>query len=182
MPSEEWVLPAAVVMLNFGANHQMPQNNLAIARGVLTAALLDCLDTFPNVNLFFNHKLVSADFHKGIALFEDRDWLCHSMEVRFDIMLGADGAHSAVRYDMMKVSRMDYQHEYIDILWCEFRMKPSQVRNHAALAWKISPSHLHIWPAGDSMFIAIPNNVRSFELFIRESSSFVVTDLLRTVL
>lgn len=141
------------------ANSQVRQTNLAIDRAVLTAALLDSLDRLPNVKLFFNHKLVSADFHSGTALVEDGDWLSQATKVRFDIMLGADGAHSAVRCNMMKISRMDYQHEYLDVLWCEFRMKPGKVRADGSCAWKISPDHLHIWPAGDSMFIAIPNKV-----------------------
>lgn len=151
----------------------MRQNNLAIDRGALTAALLDALDALPNVKLFFSHKLISADFYSGTALVEDRDWLIPSTEVKFDIMLGADGAHSAVRYDMMKVSRMDYQHEYIDVLWCEFRMKPSKGRDVTANVWKLSPDHLHIWPAEDSMFIAIPNKVTSSDCLSRSKIVFV---------
>ncbi|KAH8715540.1 Kynurenine 3-monooxygenase [Beauveria bassiana] len=72
-------------------------------------------------------------------------------------MLRADGAHSAVRYHMMKTSRMDYQHECLDVVWCELRMKPGKVRGDTAHAWKISPSHRHMWSAEDSMFIATPN-------------------------
>ncbi|KAM3474847.1 hypothetical protein MY5147_004047 [Beauveria neobassiana] len=72
-------------------------------------------------------------------------------------MLGADGAHSTVRYNMMKVSCMDYQHEYIDLLWCEFNIKPGKAHNDGARGWKIMPNYLHIWPAGDFAFIATPN-------------------------
>ncbi|KAM0664447.1 hypothetical protein ACQRIU_007029 [Beauveria bassiana] len=153
----------------FGGLFQLPQDfdalgrtNLAIDRAALTVALLDCLDALPNVKLFFSHKLVSVDFHSGTALVEDRDWLSLTTEVRFDIMLGADGAHSAVRCNMMEISLMDYQHEYLDVLWCEFRMQPGKVRADGSCAWKISPDRLHIWPAGDSTFIAIPNKDGSF--------------------
>ncbi|KAM3549996.1 hypothetical protein ARSEF4850_008561 [Beauveria asiatica] len=127
------------------------RTNFAIDRAALNANILDCIDALPNVKLFFNHKLIHVDFHNCTALVEDRDWLSQSVEVKFDIMLGADGAHSAVRYHMMNISRMDYQHEYLDVLWCELRMKPGKVRGDTAHAWKISPSHLHIWPAEDSI-------------------------------
>ncbi|KAK8140768.1 kynurenine 3-monooxygenase, mitochondrial precursor, partial [Beauveria asiatica] len=135
------------------------RTNFAIDRAALNANILDCIDALPNVKLFFNHKLIHVDFHNCTALVEDRDWLSQSVEVKFDIMLGADGAHSAVRYHMMNISRMDYQHEYLDVLWCELRMKPGKVRGDTAHAWKISPSHLHIWPAEDSMFIATANKI-----------------------
>jgi kynurenine 3-monooxygenase len=76
-------------------------------------------------------------------------------------MIGADGAHSAVRYHMMKFTRMDYQQEYIDTLWCEFRIEPQRedLENPDA-KFRISPNHLHIWPGKEFMFIAIPSEVR----------------------
>ncbi|KAM3555302.1 hypothetical protein MY1884_005664 [Beauveria asiatica] len=157
-----------------GALYQVPQDfdvhgrcNLAMDRGALNARLLDALEDMPNVELFFNHKLTGADFRTRKAWIENRDRLSPSgrpreMEIDFDIMLGADGAHSAVRYHMMKFSRMDYQQEYIDTLWCEFRIEPGKARADGSETWKISPNHLHIWPGKDFMFIAIPSEDGSF--------------------
>ncbi|KAJ3482867.1 hypothetical protein NLG97_g7453 [Lecanicillium saksenae] len=143
--------------------------NLAMDRGALNARLLDALEDLPNVELFFNHKLTGADFRKRKAWIEDRDRLSPSgrareIEIDFDIMIGADGAHSAVRYHMMKFSRMDYQQEYIDTLWCEFRIEPAKAKAQAdgSDMWQISPNHLHIWPGKDFMFIAIPSEDGSF--------------------
>jgi kynurenine 3-monooxygenase len=79
------------------------------------------------------------------------------IEVSFDFMIGADGAHSAVRYHLMKFTRMSYQQEYIETLWCEFHMDPSATNDY-----QISPNHLHIWPGGEFMFIAIPSLDKSF--------------------
>ena len=69
-------------------------------------------------------------------------------------MIGADGAHSAVRYHLMKFARVNYQQEYIDTLWCEFKIPPD-----AQGRFMLSPNHLHIWPGGEYMFIAIPSQV-----------------------
>lgn len=126
----------------------------------------------PNVKLLFNHKLTGADFRSRKAWFEVRDQISpdngrpKEIEVDFDFMIGADGAHSAVRYHMMKFARMDYQQEYIDTLWCEFHINPQRSAStgegsKAKGQFRISPHHLHIWPGKDFMFIAIPSEVRS---------------------
>lgn len=82
-------------------------------------------------------------------------------------MIGADGAHSAARFHMMKFARLAYQQEYIDTLWCEFHINPRTSDSSFA----ISPDHLHIWPGGSYMFIAIPSLDKSFTctLFAPES-------------
>jgi kynurenine 3-monooxygenase len=127
----------------------------------LNKALLDHLDSMPNVKFFFNRKLVSVDFRKKLAWFEDRakkdPAKSDDIEVKFDLMIGADGAHSAVRYHLMKFVPMSYQQEYIDKLWCQFHVPPSDTGD-----FRIPPNYLHIWPQDDSMFIALPNLDKSF--------------------
>ncbi|KAE8378955.1 kynurenine 3-monooxygenase [Aspergillus bertholletiae] len=139
----------------------------SVDRGTLNNAFLDELERTPNVKLFFNHKLTGADFQSNRAWFERRapgdtplpgsSNRVPEIEVSFDYMIGADGAHSASRYHMMKYSRVDYQQEYIDTLWCEFRVPPSDSGD-----FRISPNHLHIWPGKEFMFIALPSPDKSF--------------------
>jgi kynurenine 3-monooxygenase len=81
----------------------------AVDRGGLNKHLLDDLEAMPNVKIFFNHKLVGADFRRNLAWFETRKKDAKEVEVKFDFMIGADGAHSAVRYHLMKFARMSYQ-------------------------------------------------------------------------
>ncbi|KAB2572274.1 Kynurenine 3-monooxygenase [Lasiodiplodia theobromae] len=149
---------------------------LAVDRHNLNNRLLDELENMPNVKLLFNHKLVGADFKNNIAWFEDMTKKDQSdpfkgpttasghreIEIKFDFMIGADGAHSAVRYHMMKFTRMDYTQQYIDTLWCEFHVKPDTTNTSPYNGFKISPNHLHIWPGGSFMFIAIPSLDKSF--------------------
>ena len=152
----------------------------AVDRAGLNKKLLDTLDKMPNVTMYFNHKLTGADFKRNTAWFEKHqkavrtDHAQHptgsensstnlgsvaerpsEISVSFDLLIGADGAHSAARFHLMKYARVNYQQEYIDTLWCEFRIEP---RNGFA----ISPDHLHIWPGGSLMFIAIPSLDKSF--------------------
>ncbi|KAK3948199.1 hypothetical protein QBC32DRAFT_327974 [Pseudoneurospora amorphoporcata] len=142
---------------------------LAIDRGDLNKRLLDMLEEMPNVTFYFNHKLTGADFKRNKAWFEARDESTYNLrdrareiEIDFDFMIGADGAHSAVRYHLMKFTRMDYQQEYIDTLWCEFQIAPRADSSSAKSKFRISPNHLHIWPGNEFMFIAIPSEDGSF--------------------
>jgi kynurenine 3-monooxygenase len=82
------------------------------------------------------------------------------IEVKFDLMIGADGAHSTVRYNLMKFARMSYHQEYIDTLWCEFQIPPKETP--AGPEFAIHPNRLHIWPGHDFMFIAIPSLDKTF--------------------
>ncbi|RYP59529.1 hypothetical protein DL769_008489 [Monosporascus sp. CRB-8-3] len=141
----------------------------AVDRAGLNRRLLDILEAMPNVKFFFNHKLTGADFKRCKAWFEvrrssDSGDRPREIEVNFDFMLGADGAHSAVRYHLMKFTRMDYQQEYIDTLWCEFQIKPAKKPRYSGMdsRFRISPNHLHIWPGKQFMFIAIPSEDGSF--------------------
>jgi kynurenine 3-monooxygenase len=149
-----------------------------VDRGRLNTILLDELEKTPNVTIFFNHKLTGADFKNNRAWFERRtptDTVgtfqatsgdddksinvrrAPEVEVPFDLLIGADGAHSATRFHLMKYARMDYQQEYIDTLWCEFTIKPTEDGQ-----FSISPNHLHIWPGQEFMFIALPSPDKSF--------------------
>ena len=130
-------------------------------RSLLNKVILQELGKLSNVKLVFQHKLTGADFRKKKAWFEAADKKAYArapeIEVEFDLMIGADGAHSAARHHMMKYARMNYQQEYIDCLWSEFMMTPSPTGEY-----RISPNHLHIWPGGSFMFIALPNVDKSF--------------------
>ena len=137
----------------------------AVDRGGLNKQLLDELEKMPNVKFFFHHKMTGADFRGNKAWFEVKqdkhepadDTRPREVEVGFDLLLGADGAHSAARHHMMKFARMNYQQEYIDCMWCEFTIPPTESGD-----FRISPNHLHIWPAGSFMFIALPSLDKSF--------------------
>ncbi|KAK0516305.1 hypothetical protein JMJ35_000908 [Cladonia borealis] len=151
----------------------------AVDRASLNKRLLDALEKMPNVTLHFNHKLSGADFKKQTAWFEEQrpkrtnqpaSERHTEIAVDFDLLIGADGAHSATRYHMMKYARVNYTQSYIDTLWCEFRIPPSPTSTFI-----ISPHHLHIWPAGSFMFIAIPSLDHSFTCTLFAPSSHFTT-------
>ena len=89
----------------------------------------------------------------------------------FDLLIGADGAHSATRYHLMKFAQLDYQQEYIDTLWCEFYIPPRSPDSSFA----IDPNHLHIWPGGSFMFIAIPSLDKSFTCTLFARATYFIS-------
>ena len=133
---------------------------------------MDELEQTPNVKLFFNHKLTGADFRAKKAWFEQRSPADNTsrapeVEISFDYLIGADGAHSISRYHLMKYARVDYQQQYIDALWCEFHIPPTEEGE-----FRISPDHLHIWPGKEFMFIALPSADKSFTCTLFASTSY----------
>jgi kynurenine 3-monooxygenase len=147
------------------------KNLLALDRTNLNKILLDHLESLPNVTFFFNHKLIGADYRKRLAWFERHSKSSDpsrgtEIEISFDFMIGADGAHSAVRYHLMKFIPMTYQQQYIDMLWCQFHVPPTTDGEY-----RLPPNYLHIWPQDESMFIALPNQDKSFTatLFLTRS-------------
>lgn len=183
MPTDGYAIRLTKQLSHITALLTVPlsQTIFAIDRAGLNGRLLDILEKLPNVTLFFNHKMTGADFRSHKAWFELQDGpkdgpakktgRAREIEIDFDFMIGADGAHSPVRHHLMKYVMMDYQQHYIDTLWCEFQIKAASVGDaektedaEAAFRakFRISPNHLHIWPGKEFMFIAIPSDDGSF--------------------
>ena len=71
------------------------------------------------------------------------------MTVEPDLVIGCDGAFSAVRKEMMKRARFDYSQTYIPHAYMELSMPP------VAGDFAMPPNYLHIWPRGQFMMIGI---------------------------
>ncbi|TFK42673.1 FAD/NAD(P)-binding domain-containing protein [Crucibulum laeve] len=132
----------------------------SIDRAVLNEGLLEEADASPNIRVFFNHKVISADFdHKTITV---RDVLSSREEdVNFDFCIGADGSYSVIRRQMMRVVRMDYHQEYIRDEYVELKM-PAGRSSNGEPTFLLDPNHLHIWPRSSFMLIALPNKDKTF--------------------
>ncbi|BFZ06787.1 hypothetical protein BsWGS_09826 [Bradybaena similaris] len=128
---------------------------MSIDRRFVNEALLTAAEKHDNVQLFFSHKLKSCNFHSGEAVFHNK----HGEEVRtkVDLIVGADGAYSNVRKQMMKLNRFDYQQQYIPHGYMELNIPPSKDNQFA-----MEVNFLHIWPRHEYMLIALPNVDRSY--------------------
>ncbi|KAF5391368.1 hypothetical protein D9757_002002 [Collybiopsis confluens] len=138
----------------------VPQSINSIDRTLLNEHLLDEASGSENIRVFFRHKVRFVDFEHRSITFEDVDTE-QTLVADFDLCVGADGSHSVVRRQMMKVVRMDYHQEYIKHEYIELGM-PAGADDKGHSKFALDPSHLHIWPRQSYMLIALPNKDFTF--------------------
>lgn len=127
----------------------------SVSRGGLNALLMDLAEAQDNVQLHFDQKCVAADLQTATATFENGAG--EQTQVAADVLIGADGAYSAVRNQMMRQDRFQYSQEYIEHGYKELTIPANPDGTH-----RIETNALHIWPRGNYMLIALPNMDGSF--------------------
>ena len=126
----------------------------SISRHGLNALLLDAAAKEPGVILQFEERAVGVVVDTG-ELTLDGPAGRHS--VVHDVVIGADGAYSALRDAIVRSERADYRQEHLPWGYKELTIAPDPAGDFA-----LDPGALHIWPRGDSMMIALPNLDRTF--------------------
>ncbi|GAB3089080.1 FAD-dependent oxidoreductase [Micromonospora schwarzwaldensis] len=125
----------------------------SISRGALNNALLDAAAALPGVRIAFDHRLVGLDPVGGEMTFETPRG---KVTATASVVLGADGAGSAVRGQLLAYGGLTESLDFLDYGYKELTIPP--IGGEFAL----DPGALHIWPRGTSMMIALPNPDRSF--------------------
>ncbi|HEY0619615.1 MAG TPA: NAD(P)/FAD-dependent oxidoreductase [Kribbella sp.] len=125
----------------------------SISRGALNNALLDAAAEAPGVEILFDHRLVEFDSQAGSLIFATP---AGKVEARADVVLGADGAGSAVREQLLADGAVAEEVDFLDYGYKELSIPA------VAGEFALDPGALHIWPRGNSMMIALPNPDRSF--------------------
>jgi kynurenine 3-monooxygenase len=128
----------------------------SVSRGGLNVTLIEAASAMPGVELVFEHLCVDADLAAGVAVFRRSDG-SHVRETA-DLIIGADGAFSAIRGAMQRTDRFEYSQSYLEHGYKELHIPPTTQGGGYAL----EPGALHIWPRGGAMMIALPNRDRSF--------------------
>ena len=130
----------------------------SISRGDLNGILLTEAEEHENVSIHFNKKCVKIDIENSIATFEDYITKEH-ISVNPDVIFGTDGAGSILRksYYLERKFLFSYSQEYLTHGYKELEIPADVNGKH-----QISKDHLHIWPRGEYMLIALPNMDGSF--------------------
>lgn len=142
----------------------------SVGRAALNRITLDAARALPNVRVHFNHRCTDVDLDLPAAQLviegrraggapaagPDAD---HGQPVTAagDVLIGVDGAFSAVRRAMQRLDRFDYSQSYLAHGYKELCIPPA-----ADGGWAMEPHALHIWPRRSFMMIALPNPDRSF--------------------
>jgi kynurenine 3-monooxygenase len=125
----------------------------SISRGALNNALLDAATDRPGVRVAFEHRLAELDPKTGEMTFETPQG---RVSATATIILGTDGAGSAVRGQLVARDEVTERLEFLDYGYKELTIPPRDGD------FALDPGALHIWPRGTSMMIALPNPDRSF--------------------
>lgn len=126
----------------------------SVSRGELNCALMDCAEQFENVNFHFDHKCVDVNLNQGTCVFEFDE---QQISISADLVIGTDGAFSAVRGAMVKTDRFNYSQEYIAHGYKEIHIPPG-----ANGKPQMQLDALHIWPRKDFMLMGLANTNGGF--------------------
>jgi kynurenine 3-monooxygenase len=128
----------------------------SVSRGGLNTLLMDLADREEKVNFHFNQKCVDVDLKNASSVFEDAITK-EITKVEADHVVGADGIYSAVRTQMQRKDRFNYEQRYIEHGYKELVIPANADGTH-----QLEMNALHIWPRGTYMLIALPNQDGSF--------------------
>jgi len=142
--------------VNFQPYGKEGQAIYSISRGMLNLKLVNATEPDPNVNYHFNLKCKKVDFEANTLFLEDEENKTIK-EVKSDVIIGADGAFSAVRWQMQKSSRFNFSQHYL-----QYGYKELEIPANAAGSHQLVKDALHIWPRKKFMLIALPNLDGSF--------------------
>jgi len=125
----------------------------SISRGGLNGILTDHAEQL-GVRFVYEHRCTGIDLDNTIATFLNSAQ--KTLKQRFDIVIGADGAFSAVRSAMQITDRFNYAQQYLDHGYKELSIPA--VKSGAVF----DANALHIWPRESYMMIALPNPDHTF--------------------
>ncbi|RHZ76809.1 hypothetical protein Glove_192g11 [Diversispora epigaea] len=137
------------------------ENIYSVERNFLLESLFNTVESFNNVKIYFQHQLKRCDFDKGLLEFENKED-GKLVQYTADLIIGADGVHSTVRRQLMRIINMNYQQEYIPHIYCELTIPPKVTEKGNETEFIMDSNHLHIWPRHSFMLIALPNKNKSF--------------------
>ncbi len=144
-----------------GNQHLQPYSNygkaiFSVSRAELNRLMIDCADALPNTHYHFNNKCRKIDLNTGEIQIENAQ--TNALEtIASDVLFGADGAFSNVRFSMQRTYRFNYSQSFLPHGYKELTIPPNPDGS-----FRMDKNALHIWPRKSFMLIALPNLDGSF--------------------
>jgi len=129
----------------------------SVSRSALNIALMNAAEAL-GVKIYFHYRCTNIekyDSHVNLHFWHETEnkEIQHSAKV----VIGADGAFSAVRQNTFKLERFNYSQTFLDWGYKELTIPAGENGT-----FQIEKNALHIWPRHDYMLIALPNTDGSF--------------------
>jgi kynurenine 3-monooxygenase len=129
----------------------------SVSRGKVNATMMDIAEKFGKATIHYNHDCKKVDLKNGIVYLTN-NLTGEETEAKADLIFGADGAFSAVRYNsMQKLDRFQYSQNFIADGYREILLPANPDGSY-----RMDKKALHIWPRGRFMLIALANEDGSF--------------------
>ncbi|MDR9400033.1 MAG: NAD(P)/FAD-dependent oxidoreductase [Psychroflexus sp.] len=130
----------------------------SISRSGLNSLLLDELDDYDNVKIYFNSPCKEVDLKKAEVEIENQE-NHEKTRLSADYLIGTDGAGSVVRKSMQAQPGFLFSHSqnFLTHGYKELSFPATDDDSYATYK-----NALHIWPRGENMLIALPNLDKSF--------------------
>jgi kynurenine 3-monooxygenase len=142
--------------LNFQPYGKAGQYINSISRSGLNKVLMTKAESL-GVEFHFEQRVTAVDFEKTELTIQHSTFnIQHSP---FDLIIGSDGAFSAVRLAMQFTDQFNFSQSYI-----EHGYKELHIPTGVAGSFQMEKNALHIWPRESYMLIALPNPDGSFTL------------------
>lgn len=128
----------------------------SISRADLNASLLEAANACSNARVHFDWKCVDVDVDRPAARLVHAETGQERL-TETPVVIGIDGAWSAVRRSMQRLPRFNYSQHYL-----RHGYKELCIPAKAGGGFAMEPNALHIWPRRSYMMIALPNVDGSF--------------------
>src|SRR5258708_380915 len=122
----------------------------SISRAELGIALMNAAES-QGVKIHFQQRCTGIDLKTG-ALELRHERMGEDRTIETNVVIGCDGSASAIRGEMLKLSRFNFSQQYLDYGYKELTIPAGPGGKH-----RLETNALHIWPRGNYMLIALPN-------------------------
>jgi kynurenine 3-monooxygenase len=142
--------------LNFQPYGKAGQYINSISRSGLNKVLMTKAESL-GVEFHFEQRITTVDFEKTELTIQHSKF--DIQHLPFYLIIGSDGAFSAVRLAMQFTDQFNFSQNYI-----EHGYKELHIPAGVAGSFQMEKNALHIWPRESYMLIALPNPDGSFTL------------------
>ncbi len=122
----------------------------SISRAELNIELMNAAEE-EGATIHFHRRCQGFDLKTGEIRVRNEDTREETNQ-KTEVLIGCDGAASALRAEMLKLSHFDFSQQHLDYGYKELTIPAGPNGNPL-----LEPNALHIWPRGNHMLIALPN-------------------------
>ncbi len=122
----------------------------SISRAELNIALINAAEEH-GATIHFSQRCTGYDLKAGAIRVRNEETKEETTRAT-GVVIGCDGSASAIRAEMLKLSRFNFSQQYLDYGYKELTIPAGLKGEHL-----LETHALHIWPRGSYMLIALPN-------------------------